>query len=290
MKVGHQKIIKSGNIIELYEYEKPIPEINWRANQKRKISRYFSRLKTEKRKKLNKDDRKFKVPLFANIVRQGKSFRRIVSSNLTGSNAPVFITLTFVELVSIDKGRKKLRDFFERLRKDCGENVRYIGVPEYQKRGALHYHFLVWGLRDDLVFHEVPWVVRLNQKAGVLKRFLEWCKLKDLNATESRGDRKIQNFWGYGYVDLIPTDGSLKLASYFAKYMQKAMRDEKIGRGKAYNCSRNIMRPVSTSSKAIIAFSKELWDIDLSTETPLREKVFDTQWLGKGRYKLFKIN
>jgi len=92
------------------------------------------------------------------------------------------------------------------------------------------------------------------------------------------------------FVDCVKTDGDPKLAGYLAKYMRKSMYDSRLVGQKAYSASRSALRSVSFSASAAFDYSEELWGIDLSTSTPLQEYQFSTQWLGKGRYRLYKIN
>jgi len=47
---------------------------------------------------------------------------------------------------------------------------------------------------------------------------------------------------------------------------------------------------VSFAFNSVFDLSKEVWGVDLSTdEACLQKKDFETQWLGKGRYKLFSL-
>jgi len=44
----------------------------------------------------------------------------------------------------------------------------------------------------------------------------------DQECEKERTERRIQNLWGWGYVDCLATDGRPNLAGYLAKYMEKA--------------------------------------------------------------------
>jgi hypothetical protein len=72
---------------------------------------------------------------------------------------PLFLTLTYPREFPVDLGVSKghLKRFFERLQyyfEDCGA----IWKLEFQKRGAPHYHILLWGVGYDVRFLE--WVSR----------------------------------------------------------------------------------------------------------------------------------
>jgi len=159
-----------------------------------------------------------------------------------------------------------------RSRRRYGKAVRYIAVPEFQERGAVHFHCLFWGVPEKAIEDEAPKNVDVEGVVSV-----------------KRGSRAIQHLWSYGYVDCLPTDGSPKLAFYVAKYMHKAVLDERIRGQKSYSCSRNVMRPMSVATKSGSSFALDAWGVKLSTAEPLHEKFFDTYWLGRGRYRSYLI-
>jgi len=243
--MGHIKLIKSGNLIELYEYEKECP--TKRAYYKPRKKRYRIEGLSSRRR-------------YDNVARLKKGFIRLVRSNLTGEERPAFFGLTFASIVPFETGVTAVTVFFAKLRKTFGKRFRYIAVPEFGRLGTrrLHFHILVWGLPENLILNE-------------------------------RNTRIFQNCWAEGFLDCIPTDGSPKLAGYLGKYLVKALYSDRTAGKKAYQCSRNVLRPMSTSIKTVLGYTSELWGFDLSTATPCKEKVFETQWLGKGRYRSFNI-
>jgi len=244
--MGHIKLIKSGNLIELYEYEKDCSKK--KAYYKPRKKRYrIEGLSTRRR--------------YDNASRLKKGFIRLVRSNLTGADRPAFFGLTFAEVLPFEAGVTAVTFFFKRLRKTFGKRFRYIAVPEFGRLGTqrLHFHVLVWGLPENLILNE-------------------------------RNTRLFQNCWQEGFLDCIPTDGAPALAGYLGKYLFKALHNDGLVGKKAYFCSRNTLRPMSTSLKTVYNYTHELWGLQLSTTTPLQEKFFETQWLGQGRYRLYKIN
>jgi len=87
-----------------------------------------------------------------------------------------------------------------------------------------------------------------------------------------------------GFVDVVQTDGSPKLASYLAKYMSKAVQDYRILRAKAYVSSRNCLRSVSIQNEAVFDLFREKLTVDKKLA---REKEYGTKWLGRCIYKLY---
>jgi len=106
-------------------------------------------------------------------------------------------------------GGSEFHDFILRLRRVFGR-VSFVAVPEFQdkkKRGALHYHTLVWGLPQSLG--------DIRYKKKILSYGLE------------RTFRLIGGIWGRGFADVIQTDGSSKLSYYLSKYFSKAWLDKR---------------------------------------------------------------
>jgi len=171
--------------------------------------------------------------------------------------------------------------FIARLRREAGKGFRYLAVPEFQKRGAVHFHVLVWGIDQNLgcVLHRYrfrgKWHIRHD------------CPKK--KACERRL-RFYSRLWLRGYADCRATDGSVKLAGYLSKYMSKAMRDFRLGGEKAYYASRNTLRPVSISADSLALFKLEVIQQEVIHSGELmNEREFDTQWLGRCVYRTYKI-
>lgn len=272
--MAYQKVLISGSLIEVTTYDRSPKKYTWGTHPLRKKNRSPRPRGTMRRRA-------------DNLIRLRRGFVRIVRSNLGGDVPPTFITLTFVRDVPIRDAYACLTGFAARCRKSFGRAFKYIAVPEFQKRGAIHFHILAWGIPQEVILHEEPFESRqLNQYR--LNRFYVWANKNGFDITESRGDRTLQHFWALGFVDCMPTDGSEALAGYLAKYMSKAMLDDRLRNERAYICSRGIMRPVSLPGIAV-SYSDEIFGIDLSTAIPLHSRQFGTQWLGVGRYASYRL-
>jgi len=244
----YEKIIKSGDVVEIWQYEKEPPEY-----RPRKKSRY-------------KNPRRYR----RNVSRARATFFRLVQANLGAGKIPAFLTLTMREIVSIRDGWKAFQAFGARVRRNYSGRLAYIAVPEFQKRGAVHFHCLVWGLTDEEIIRE-------------------------------RTTRRIAELWGHGFIDLRSSDGSPKLAGYLAKYMFKAMWDERLSGAKSYSASRSLMRSVSLKSKTAVALVEAEINgdrintdgtISLGVDNPLlpeKEREYSTEWMGKCNYKVYRF-
>lgn len=129
---SYNKLVISGNIAELYEYQYPlIKDIS--RNKKGRANSNFTdeRTKAENRKKTQ--------------YRARKEVTRLINSNAFLLNK--FVTLTFAEnLTDIKKANRLFKTFIQRfnyhLKKKNSTKLKYIAVIEFQKRGAIHYHLL----------------------------------------------------------------------------------------------------------------------------------------------------
>jgi len=250
--MGYVKVITYSNYIETYEYERSLPS----RVQKYKGSDEF-RSAQKSRADIGKQVEQKKVRQRGNARRSVLAFKRLVSANLGGFQHPVFLTLTYAEnQTDLRKARKDFHSFSTYVGDRFGKQVRYVCVPEFQFRGAVHFHTIFWGLPEGITRFE-------------------------------RENRILAGMWGRGYVDVQQTDGNQKIAGYLSKYMQKAFEDDRLAGMRAWTCSKNMVRPVIDKNTMIEPYYWGYKGIDLSTLLPLHQKEFNTLWLGKGRYRLF---
>jgi len=239
----YSKMVRSGNILEVYEYEKAPPQTLWGRQAPRKKNRSKGLMRSRRRR-------------WDNVNRLRKTFIRLVRSNLGGAFPPAFVTLTFAHDVPLSDARRCLTAFGNRMG-GAFKGYKHIAVPEFQKRGTIHFHLLAWGIPKEIIYGE-------------------------------RDYRTLQHFWTLGYVDCAPTDGSEALSGYMAKYMSKAMLDERLRDARAYLSFGDVVRPVLYPGLAR-AFSEEIFGVELSTLAPLQSRSFSTEWLGEGRYTVYKL-
>lgn len=262
--MGYNKIIKIGNQIELYTYEKDLSRLGRKTKGRRVFdvsdvlpSVVVSRASCVESLRSNSPEvgsslQKRRDHVYRSVL----SFKRLVLSNISEHEAPLLVTLTYAEnCTNLRLAYRHFDSFRKSLRRRFGSQFRYIAVPEFQKRGAIHFHAFFWGLPASLSENE-------------------------------RSTRLVASLWGQGFADVFLTDGSPKLVSYLAKYMAKSASDSRLFGKKAFRSSHNIFRPV-------IYKNVPLWwiteNMDLSTVFLCKSKDFHTQWLGKGRYQLYNL-
>lgn len=239
MYVGHVKAIQSGGLVEVWMYSKP--------NLKQKK---HTRKRRNRQKRLIKSEYSGK--------QRKMWFERVVRANMDINGAPALLTLTMRDIEPLKDAWRKHSKFQMRLRYRH-KNLKYITVPEFQKRGAVHFHVLIWGLSDTIV-------------------------------SDERKNRYIADIWEHGFVDIIQSDGRPGIIGYLAKYLSKTFQDERLTDERCYSVSRQCERPTRIKGKSLFAFAKDAWCIEGNVDSGLeRIREYDTKWLGKCIYKRFKI-
>ncbi len=251
---GYKKLIRYGEFLELYEYERDIIRgIGNRKAPSKLVSGPNDMGATgedslQERKLGKRQD---------NGRRASLAFRRIVGANLGRPPKPLLITLTYKDNFTDLKGAyRHYSSFVQALRHKYGKVFRYICVPEFQMRGAVHFHALFWGLPSEVFLLE-------------------------------RKTRTIARLWKRGFVYLKETDGNSKLSFYLTKYMAKAFLDPRLKNQKCYVASRNIQRPII--EKGFHLVWPILDEFVGNDNPPVVDRQYTTQYLGKCRYRLFKV-
>lgn len=152
-----------------------------------------------------------------NIIRSKLECQRLAKTNI--SDWETFITLTFKEnIIEIDRANKRLRYFIDKVRR-IKPNFKFLCIPEFQKRGAVHYHMLTNISIDDsnLIFTQ-----------------------------ENNSKYKHIKYWkdGFTSVEVIKGDPK-KIIGYISKYMTKDIDNRLFGK-RRYHASRNLNKPKSS--------------------------------------------
>lgn len=126
METVKTKIVKSGNYVEFFKYEKP-------------VARGFSRSKRENPRELSEEE---KIKNRKSSLRRARDkIRRLIYGNKSLNRT---FELTFKEnITDLRKANKEFRNFIKRLKYYYGDDLKYISVVEFQERGAIHYHLVV---------------------------------------------------------------------------------------------------------------------------------------------------
>lgn len=156
------------------------------------------------------------------LARARQTVRRVIWCNLTPHTK--FLTLTVKENVTdVKEFRRMFTTFLQAMRRS-GYDLKYLYVLERQKRGALHAHLVVFN--DE----KIP--------LKVLKKCWHY----------GRSEIKILNGLKYNSEEHIADVGV-----YVCKYITKESVNE--FKGRTYNCSKGLKRPIELSLKSFGDFN-----------------------------------
>ena len=253
--MGYNKIITYGNIIETFTYERPLTIFE---GARRKNTRHARIPGANDDARTVDRSEAFEGKRKDNANRASMVFRQLVLANLTGTEYPLLLTATYRDnQEDLRLGYRDFGAFIQALRHRFGKEWKYIAVPEFQKRGAVHFHALIWGLPKS-VFEE------------------------------ERSTRLVAGLWKHGFIYLKMTDGNEKLSSYLTKYMAKSFIDRRLMNQKAYVCSRNLIRPQIQGG--ISNFGIDVLLEEFGVATPEIDNSYDTHWLGKARHRIYRLS
>ena len=237
-----EKIVISGGIIEVYRYDNEIlrgyeekehtPGNYGRALEANEQEKGVNRIKTQQRAKRN--------------------LRRTINANFNewGEN-PKFITLTYADNEQdIKKCNLDFRLFIRRLGYKSGIKIKYSCVIEFQKRGAIHYHVIIYNL---------PYT----------------------------SNKSLREVWGHGFVKINNIDNVDNVGAYVTKYMSKDNDDKRLIGQKCYFNSRELIKPTEITEKETV--QRFLTSLDCSNKKPCYENTFANEF-NTTLYKQYNYN
>lgn len=144
-----------------------------------------------------------------------------------------FLTLTFKdEIFDISVANKKFDSWKTQIQRYCkkhNQDFYYLGVPEFQKNGRVHYHVLT-SLKHDIDIIKKEPIKTYNNKKG------KWYDIEYYDIP----------YWSYGYSSSFDikkeTDDNFNLALYLIKYLYKDMDNRLFGNKKILK-SNNLEKP-----------------------------------------------
>ena len=244
------KIIRAGNVIELYEYEKEV-----RTGKDSYMDKPVGR-KGKRREGLEWIDKETREKNRADALQRAKkTLRRLINANVDawGEKAK-FFTLTFRENVQdIKYANSEFKKFRQRLSRHIfGRNepngLRYVAVIEFQERGAIHYHMVTFNM---------PYVPHAD----------------------------LERIWGHGFIKINAIDDVDNVGAYVTKYMTKDNDDERLKGEKCYFSSRGLIKPVEEIIKKedLTAFREAL------SPSKAFECSFSSEHLGRINYEQYNL-
>jgi hypothetical protein len=218
-----QKVVLAGNTLHYYQYSKPI---KYDFTQPQKIKRFQNAFQEEP------------VPSFdGHQYRARKNVRLLLQSNAWQWLAegtpirPIFITFTFKECeTSLKRANKDFGDFTKRFNyavygSKCSR-LKWLSVPEFQKRGAVHYHTIYFNLPHNELSTNAHFDLSLYKKAS--------------------------QSWDQGYIFVEPIDKLDILVNYVSKYFTKSKSDVRYANEKKYFTSRGLEKPREYRNPSVV--------------------------------------
>jgi len=190
------KVVVSGKQVEVFKYKKHI----WREfnkNQSENTQKEPKQLNIFEQEKIQKQKMRF------SLNRTKTEIRRLTNSN---PQLNKFMTLTFAKnITDLKTANYVFNQFIKRISYKYGD-FEYLAVPEFQKRGAVHYHLL--------------------------------CKLPFVSIVE------LQEIWGQGFIKINKIDNVNNIGAYVCKYLSKDMFDERTFGKKKFFRSQSLFGPI----------------------------------------------
>lgn len=199
------KIIKCGDYLQLYYYKVP------------KEIQYVEKLDIDNLKKKSRgapiQDKKIED---RNIIRTKLNCQRLAKANAKEWTS--FLTLTYADNMQDVKQAKIDLNFFVKNIKKVKKDFKYIAIPEFQKRGAIHFHLLTnLTLQDNNIIIKQ----RTNEKYYDIK------------------------YWNKGFTSFESVAGDIKkIVGYISKYMTKEC-DDRLFSFRRFSSSQNLIKPVT---------------------------------------------
>lgn len=212
-RVSFYKIVISGQIVESFQYAHPV---GYQLESSRKQNPY------RKRRALHEQQ-----ITASSLSRTRNHLIRLINSNSRmWRNAneliqPQFITYTFAENIQqLSEANPLFTNYIKRLNYHYYNSkeslARYVVVPEFQERGAVHYHVVFFNLQ------------KINQRQEFLK-----------------GD--FASVWEHGHIKIKKISHIPNVGRYMTKYMTKGATDRRLVGRKKYFSTRHLIKPVVIS-------------------------------------------
>lgn len=241
----------------------------------------------------NKTDEEQRQIRARNFIKAKNNIKDIVNANAyawVDSNGrtyrPKFLTLTHKDNVTdLQEGNKNFTNFIKRLnryiKKEIDNSyigVQYVAVVEFQQRGSIHYHVLLFNMPY------IEWSVIL-EKWGLGGAYIEGFKDKEGNIVKMEYNEEKQCF-------MANKSEVHNVGAYITKtmnYMEKALDDDRLIGKKSYFSSKNLKKPVvlhniRKNEREIAALEKQL-----SPENLVFHNLYENEHTGLCSYKEYNI-
>lgn len=254
------KVISSGNVIEVYEYEKDTVK-EFPGGDDEKYNQYEKMVLGNDEndwihEKTDRTDERRKQTL-----REARNLtRRLALMNF--GQADTFLTLTYPNERHLTENDIEIADndfkkFMQRFNYRYGK-VKYLAVREFTKRGRIHFHLLT------------DWKPDVQTETEIRELEVEFA-------------RKV---WKHGFVDIKVMTEVDNIGAYLIKYMTKNVSLEAFKGHKAYLCSKGLDRPFEYRGEEAEAI---LEAYGLKDKKEVFANSYISEYLGQISYKEYNL-
>lgn len=253
----YRKIIVTGHVVEIYEYEKaPMDSPEF---AKKDTYKPFDYDDVEMPKKEDREDERRKQ-----TVRDARNTtRRLAIKNFESGDK--FLTLTFdpkrfteEQLRDVAFTDDLFKKFIMRFNYRFKIKLKYIAVREFHKSGRIHYH-MICDWKKELIFED------------------------EIRENESFLGEKV---WKHGFVDIKQLDHVDNVGAYIIKYMTKNVAIEFFKGKKVYLCSKGLERPFIYRGKEADLIIK-MYELD--TKKEVFTNSYESEYLGQIVYSEYNL-
>lgn len=264
MNITNRKIVISGNIRELYQFSRaisygfplhPTTKSISPASYRPQLAVLDEATEQEKSKRLETRKR--------SAYQSKARLRRLLNANagqwhdpITNyAFKPVFVTYTFQEnITDITRANKIFTIFTKRLNYEITRKkesyLKYVAVPEFQERGAVHFHVLYFNLpKRDYLFST------------------------------------IRRLWREKQLKVVVINNVRNIGGYLSKYFTKQNGDERMKGKKKYFASRELLQPKVVMDEQKI---DEVMN-GLDEKQKVFEQKYNNAYAGEFTYSVFDI-
>jgi hypothetical protein len=204
------KVVVSGKHVEVYKYKKQV----WReyeSNKEEESQKEPKQLNAFEQLAIMKKKQEYSVN------RTRTEIRRLINSN---PQLTKFMTLTFAKnITDLKTANYIFNQFIKRITYKYPD-FKYLAIPEFQQRGAVHYHLLC----------EMP--------------FIHF--------------REITEIWGQGNIDIRTLNDVDNIGAYVCKYLSKDMFDARTFGKKKFFRSQTLLEPVEILGYCAMQFIEKI--------------------------------
>lgn len=246
-RISFHKIVISGQIVEVFQSSKPVG-----------YNLQLSKTKSGGRQRRALSEQEITQ---SSLSRTKHTLIRLINANsrMWQNDAvafePQFLTYTFQENVTdVTIANPIFTNYIKRLNyKNLGSKtslLKYVVVPEFQKRGAVHYH---------AVFFNLPMI----------------------NASQEFKTGEFASLWREGFIKKKTIKHIPNVGLYMTKYMTKDATDRRLIGKKKYFSSRGLIKPTIINqehlAKDMKSYLSEFTPIYMRSTLPTEDGNYYTE-------------